>query len=265
MPSSYPETANFDLSMAYERYGDPAVPPDLMQYTCGTTDFNEFLRSGMEVATMLSLAAREYFGNSLNDFTRVLDFGCGCGRILRFLRPRPEGVHACDVGEAVAGFAKEHYPWAYVYRNELMPPLEYPDGYFDLVYSFSVFSHLSLETEQAWLPELVRVGAPGCAYLLTVHGDWYIEQTLGAERGAATDAGFYFKKVHSRSSGFPEYYEASYHTSGYIREHWSNFFDVLAVIRGDDPSRYLFEGRQPQPARPIRPMGQDLVVARKRI
>jgi hypothetical protein len=37
---------------------------------------------GLEVFTMLDLAARRYGGKPIGEFERVLDFGCGAGRIM---------------------------------------------------------------------------------------------------------------------------------------------------------------------------------------
>jgi hypothetical protein len=154
--------------------------------------------------------------------------------------------------------------------NDFDPPLDFRDGLFDLVYSFSVFSHLEKELEMRWLQELERVGSSGCLYLFTVHGDWVVEATLGAERAQAEAAGFYFHHVHSRSNTeleFPPWYEASYNTSGYIRRTWSQFFEVVSVIKGDKPDNYLWDDLRFAPEGNIesfRPMGQDLVVMRKR-
>ena len=99
-----------------------------------------------------------------------------------------------------------------------------------------------------------------------------IEATLQqTEQHEIHKNGFGFKKVHGRHNSdldFPVYYESSYHTNRYIRESWSNYFEVLEIIKGDDPHRYLHGelkfasngGIVPD----FRPMGQDLVVARRR-
>ena len=244
------------------------VPSKFIRYTCGHTDYDSYLRGGLEIATMFNLALRKHTGRVMADCESVLDFGCGSGRVARFMNPKR--LYGCDVNEPIVAFCQESLPHGDFHRNALMPPLKYGSGMFDLVCSFSVFSHLRLDVEEAWLAELARVGAPGCVYLLTVHGDWMIEQTLGAEADIARERGFFFRQVHRRhfsKMDFPSYYEASYHTSSWVREIWTAYFDVLEVIKGDDPTRYLSgdlafapSGDVPQ----LRPMGQDLVVAVKR-
>src|SRR5579871_4247453 len=157
----------------------PIVPPVLARYTCGPdqTPFN-FVRSGAEVFLMFGFATRTYDGRDIEQYANVLDFGCGNGRLLRFIDPGRCRLHGCDISADNIDFVKQHFPAVLAYRSPLMPPLDYADAAFDLVYSFSVFSHLSLDAERIWLPELVRVGRPGCLYLISVHGDWVIEATL---------------------------------------------------------------------------------------
>jgi len=247
----------------------PRPPVELIRYVAGTEDYDEFLRSGAEVFTMFDLAARQYGGKPIAEFQKVLDFGCGIGRVLQFV-PNGPALFGCDISRPAIEYTKKSFPRAAIHCNALMPPLEYADGSFDLLYSYSVFSHLTLDVENTWLDELNRVGAKGCLYLVTVQGDWMIEATLGDERTKAEQLGFYFKFVHGRNRteyDFPDYYESSYHTARHIRAHWSECFDVVAVVKGDDPSRYLWGNLRFEPNGNIpffRPMGQDLAVMWKR-
>jgi SAM-dependent methyltransferase len=244
-------------------------PPEFIRYTCGHENYEEYQRSGQEVFTMLDLAARRYGGKGICRFERVLDFACGSGRIMQYVPDGPK-LYGCDISRPLVSFARGLCTHATVYNNDFNPPLDFRDGLFDLVYAFSVFSHLAEDIETQWLHELRRVGAAGCLYLLTVHGDWVIEATLGAERSQAEAAGFYFQYVSTRDGSeldFPIGYEASYHTSDYIRRTWSRLFEVRAIIKGDNPCNYLWHDVHFAPDGEIerfRPMGQDLVVLRKR-
>jgi Methyltransferase domain len=42
-------------------------------------------------------------------------------------------------------------------HNGLQPPLSYQDGSFDFIYALSVFTHIPLVWQRAWLDELHRV------------------------------------------------------------------------------------------------------------
>src|SRR4051794_32197637 len=103
---------------------------------------------------------------------RVLDFGCGVGRVLRQLIPVAERaeLHGCDIDEACVEWLSEHLsPPLHVRRSQPDPPLDYPDATFDFIYATSVFSHLT-DSWAAWLLELRRVLAPGGHLLVSVMG-----------------------------------------------------------------------------------------------
>lgn len=270
-PTPMATGAEFAIDEFVSQHIDPVVPDSLMRYTCAPEhDQIEFVRSGAEDYLMLELATRRYFGKAIAEMENVLDFGCGAGRILRFLDPSMKGVYGCDVSEQAIRFAREHYSNFVIHRNELMPPLAYGSEQFSLIYSFSVFSHLLREVEDQWLAELARVGMPGCVYLISVHRDWFIEATMANESPEMVADGYSWKKVHARDTtddDFPPYYEASFHTSTYVRERWSHYFEIIDVIKGDNPLRFLGDDHDiwsRAVARQLRPMGQDLVVARKR-
>ena len=50
-------------------------------------------------------------------------------------------------------------------------PLPYADGQFDLVYAFSVFTHLTERMQHEWIAEVRRVLAPGGLLLFSTKGD----------------------------------------------------------------------------------------------
>jgi SAM-dependent methyltransferase len=99
----------------------------------------------------------------------VLEFGCGWGRIIRwFLHDiEPDSLWGIDcMPEAIALCrATNRYS-----RFELVnpfPPSALPSESFDLIYTYSVFSHLSEEAHLAWLGEFKRLLRPGGLLIAT--------------------------------------------------------------------------------------------------
>ena len=150
----------------------PLPDEDLMWRVTSERDPVHFETSGRRSVEDLTRAL-SVVGAKLTDFKTVLDFGCGCGRIMRWLDELPPTVelHGVDVDAQAISWAAKHIPFARFSVNKALPPLEFPDGYFDLVFNHSVFSHLPEDYQDAWLAELNRVTSPKGLLLLSVGGE----------------------------------------------------------------------------------------------
>jgi 2-polyprenyl-3-methyl-5-hydroxy-6-metoxy-1,4-benzoquinol methylase len=74
-------------------------------------------------------------GYSLDDFETILDFGCGCGRIIRHWSElaKHHQLYGSDVNSKLIAWDQKHLARIADYRtNGLEPPLSYPDGLFSL-------------------------------------------------------------------------------------------------------------------------------------
>jgi len=109
--------------------------------------------------------------------SRVLDFGVGWGRIIRFFLNDvdPANLHGVDVDDAILEVARATGVPGNLAQIGPNAPLKYADGYFDVVYAFSVFSHLSEASATFWLAELMRVLKPGGTLVMTTTTDHFLE------------------------------------------------------------------------------------------
>jgi SAM-dependent methyltransferase len=109
---------------------------------------------------------------------RVLDFGCGCGRVMRYLSLVEElSCAAAEINPDLAAWCSANLPSVATVRNHPMPPLRVA-GEFDLIYAFSVFTHLPALAASAWIVELNRLLAPGGVLLVTTKGRVALELGL---------------------------------------------------------------------------------------
>ena len=87
------------------------VPPGGLRARSGRPGIGFYIASGTQSADELE-AALERRGRALADFGDVLEFGCGCGRVLRALEqraPASQTLHGCDVDtKAVRWLARNH-------------------------------------------------------------------------------------------------------------------------------------------------------------
>jgi SAM-dependent methyltransferase len=79
-------------------------------------------------------------------------------------------------------FCRSTNRWCHFERTDFRPPTPFPADRFDLIYAFSVFSHLSEPVHEAWLGELSRILRPGGLLVVTTREREFIESPHPCER-----------------------------------------------------------------------------------
>jgi SAM-dependent methyltransferase len=162
--------------------GLPVPPAGLRVRVAGTADLAWFLEGGRLAEQSIRDALGRH-GRPLDNVETLLDFGCGCGRVTRRFAERA-GVHGSDTNAEAIDWCRRNLSFARCETNALEPPLVFADASFDLVYGLSVFTHLTIELQRAWLDELARVLRPGGLLILTTHGDAYVDRLDERERSS---------------------------------------------------------------------------------
>jgi predicted TPR repeat methyltransferase len=191
-----------------------------------TDDLDWFLRSGELGARSLvdTLANR---APALGEFKTILDFGCGCARVLRHVKGMtPAALHGSDCNARAIEWCKENLKFATFTVNALEPPLTYPDGMFDLIYVFSILTHLTEPLQQQWMAELRRVLAPGGYLALSLHGEKAAE-ALSADDHARFKSG---AMVVREAEVVGTNYCSSYHPESYVRKVLARGFEIIDLV-----------------------------------
>ena len=106
---------------------------------------------------------------------RVLEIGCGAGRVTRALADLFGEVHAVDVSGEMVACAQEalrDLPHAHVYQNNGMDLSVVPIGEFDFAFSTIVFQHIpSRAVIENYIREVNRLLRPGALFKFQVQGD----------------------------------------------------------------------------------------------
>ena len=161
--------------------GLPIPPARLLMLTTASPSVEWFIQSGRAGADSIREQLARH-GVPLASVRTVLDFGCGCGRVLRHWADLPAEVHGCDYNPVLVNYCRQQLSFARFEPNTLEPPLPYPTASFDLVYALSVFTHLPEPLHSRWVAELARVLRPGGHLIISTHGEAYLHTLSGAER-----------------------------------------------------------------------------------
>jgi SAM-dependent methyltransferase len=171
-----------DRASAVPDDGLPLPPRDLIVRVTGSADPDWFVESGRLAAGSIRTALMRH-GLNVEQFDSLLDFGCGCGRVIRNWRALPSTkVHGSDYSAKAIAWSRANLPFARFETNGLAPPLAYEDRSFDFIYALSVFTHLPEPLQDAWMRELSRVLRAGGYLVITTHGESYRGKLTAAER-----------------------------------------------------------------------------------
>jgi SAM-dependent methyltransferase len=223
----------------------PGFPAPEVQQTFVGSSGEHALREGFHFYQVIRQSL-EAEGAPLTRESKVLDFGCGWGRILRFfLRDvRADRLHGADVVPEMVSLCAETY--GQLARFVLVPPrppAPLLGGNFDVIYLYSVLSHLNEDTHLAWVGEFAQLLKPGGFLFATTQGRGFLEfcASLRAARSPSND----WERTLSRCFVDAEASRAAYDRGEFLFEPTgggdhrpSSFYGEAVVPRGFVEARW---------------------------
>lgn len=206
------------------------IPPEHLQIRVAGAAAGGFHAAGVQTAAQIA-GILERAGTPLRDHARILDFGCGPGRMIQPMHALHPTATFCgsDIDAEAIGWAQANLGRLATFRvNGAEPPLPFPDEAFDLIYAISVFTHLPEAMQWDMLSELRRILRPG-GVLLTTKLDPAAYDLPSAVTAEGVDRGFAYQEDWVATDGLPAFYRQAFHTGGYIEREWSRYFEVLHV------------------------------------
>jgi SAM-dependent methyltransferase len=131
----------------YEAINDaiPKMASDEIQKNWnGSSGYSLLVDSCAYIRTLES-GINRFSGRSM-DNAKILDFGCGWGRLIRLLYKftAPENIYGCDPWDQSLKICEDDGIKANLAKSDYLPKdLPFPDVKFDFIYAYSVFTHLS--------------------------------------------------------------------------------------------------------------------------
>jgi SAM-dependent methyltransferase len=202
---------------------------------------DEYLASGQrDVQDMLDILERA--GVSLEFSGHILEFGCGDGRMIRWLEhlAGDREVWGTDIDAGRILWCKQNIgrPFHFI-TNTTVPHLPFEDRHFGFVFAGSVFTHID-DLADTWLAELRRILRPGGKLFMTVH----LENDIAALEGPHRES-----ELARELRGYPEYERFSrsdfnmftigrashsfvFYDRDYLRRSVEPLFRILSITEG---------------------------------
>lgn len=143
-------------------------PSESIQRITNNASGEDTARDALEILSeVMGIVSRT---SGLPKDARVLDFGCGWGRMTRLLLRdfAPECIFGVDVDARLIDSANDLIPGISHRVFTSMEALPFDNDQFDLVFANSVFSHLSEASHRFHLREIVRVLKCGGTAVISV-------------------------------------------------------------------------------------------------
>jgi SAM-dependent methyltransferase len=105
---------------------------------------------------------------------RVLELGCGAGRVMGYLTQMAEYAHGIDVSPAMIERCRESYPEGSFSTGDVRDLTGFADSSFDVVFaSFNIFDLFSHDERHAMLAATRRLLSPNGLLILSSHNRGY--------------------------------------------------------------------------------------------
>lgn len=117
----------------------------------------------------------EYIKKYTRDGDKVLDFGCGNGRLLELIGDKNIQYDGVDISGSLIEIARQKYPGNQINFQKISSSVSLPfkNDFFNVVYAIAVFHHFpGKEYQLSWAKELYRVTKPGGTCVITAWNLW---------------------------------------------------------------------------------------------
>ncbi len=169
--------------------------------------------------------------SALGPRARLLDWGCGCGRVIGLMRRHLEGVvfAGCDIDAEAVEWCRRNLPDHDFAVLSPLPPSPFEPDSFDAVTGNSVLTHLERSVQAAWLREIRRILKPGGLLFASVNGPFAARFASAPEVEALRRDGIADAAPDAALDGIAPagYYRSVYLTREYVTREFSRILEVV--------------------------------------
>jgi SAM-dependent methyltransferase len=214
----------------------PVPPLELIEKVQGDQDGEAYRTLGFRYYRQFLDVIGRY--RDLRTVRRLLDWGCGSGRVAAAFLAAGNGPEVCgaDIDAEAVAWCQANLRAGHYTHTAPEPPLPFPDATFEAVISLAVLAGFGPDAYDAWLPELSRVLGPGGLVLASVQGAFAASFEFPPEtvpellHGGIFDGGRCETADPLHAEG---QWRGYYLTPEYVRREWSKYFEILEYLEGE--------------------------------
>ncbi|MEG4441140.1 class I SAM-dependent methyltransferase [Microcoleus sp. AT9_B5] len=212
----------------------PGFPPDEIQRNTVGSSGKLALGEGFNFYSEIKRYAAT-LGRPLTRDSHILDFGCGWGRMIRFFLKEvvADNLYGIDVDPAMIDICVNTVRQGNFSVVKPEPPTQFSNNSFEVVYAYSVFSHLSEPVHIKWVEEFSRILKPGGILIVTTQARRFIE---------------FCRSLRDQN-----------HESGWYNGLANSFLDTEAAFADYDNGKFLYSATGGGAARPASFYGEAVI------
>jgi len=223
----------------------PALAPESIQKKYHGTSGIKALTQSLYLFQSIKETYQKHGKKALSD-SKVLDFGFGWGRVLRFFyKEMPTNqIYGCDPSDEAMGFIDRLGLKGNFAQSDFVPTALPFKEKFDIIYASSVFTHLSEKSHLACIKSISEgLSSNGLAFLTVRPPDFIHRNEALKAYLKVLNVDFKNYKpgyIFAPNKNFVvdgEYtYGHSVMSKGYIKKHWGKYFKIVdAKFQAFDP------------------------------
>jgi SAM-dependent methyltransferase len=227
----------------------PLAQPGSDELKFNSKSLKYFVLDGLSHASAINQIIDDIHGGASLD---ILDFGAGGGRLTWAFNAFADrhAYSACDVNPDAVEWIRNNLEGVSASTIPPLPPTDFEEDRFDLIYAWSIFTHYSEDAHLRWLTELSRIVKPGGTLVLTVKSAERVERfltenkfqeqldlSLLSEEEAIRkyrDTGYLYLHAYPESEARSQGIDAgtfgnTFISMDYVRETWKQFGEILEI------------------------------------
>jgi len=219
-----------DYNAFQKEHPDFILPPVFFIYETYRLNYKWYYEDGKNTAKEIVTLFSKH--NDLSKANKkVLDWGCGPGRIIRHLPtllPNAE-IYGIDYNKDYIEWCIKNLKGINFSVNKIDPPLNFTDSFFDAIIGLSIFTHLSEKNHFEWINELHRITKFGGIMLITTQGKAYRSKLTATERELFDSNQLVTRRFLNEGNRL----YSSFQPFGFMKELIAGKFEVIDYISGD--------------------------------